>query len=104
MTTQIGTGTDTTYCAANVFTAGNYEALTDVSFYTIEPDTDYTVAIFTNFTTPPGDAAPVVWTSGTSALPGYHTISLPETVTLMPGEVFSVVLEITSRPVFTHLQ
>ncbi|KAF1074509.1 lectin like domain-containing protein [Methanogenium sp. MK-MG] len=95
-TMHIGTGTDTTYCAANVFTAGNYEALTDVSFYTIEPDTDYTVAIFTNFTTPPGDAAPVAWTSGTSALPGYHTISLPETVTLMPGEVFSVVLEITS--------
>ncbi len=95
-TRHIGTGTDTTYFAANVFTAGNYEALTDVSFYTIEPDTDYTVAIFTNFTTPPDDAAPVAWTSGTSALPGYHTITLPDSVNLMPGEIFSVVLEITS--------
>ncbi len=95
-TGSLGTGTDTTFYGANVFTADNYEELTDVSFYTREPGTEYTVAIFTNFTTPPGDAAPVVWTSGTADLPGYHTISLPESVSLMPGEVFSVVLEVTS--------
>lgn len=91
-----GTGTDTTYYAANVFTAEGYESLTDVSFYTIESEAEYTVAIFTNVTTPPGDGAPVVRTSGTCDLPGYHTVSLPETVPLMPGEVFSVVLEVTN--------
>ncbi|WFN33910.1 lectin like domain-containing protein [Methanogenium sp. S4BF] len=100
-TTNIGTGTSTTLYAGNVFTADGYEALTDVSFYTREPETDYTVAIFTNFTTPPGDAAPVTWTSGTADLPGYHTIPLPDSVPLMPGEVFSVVLEISS-PTDTH--
>ncbi|WP_165076711.1 lectin like domain-containing protein, partial [Methanogenium sp. MK-MG] len=100
-TTSIGTGTSTTFYGANVFTADRYEALTDVSFYTREPETDYTVAIFTDFTTPPGDAAPVAWTSGTADLPGYHTITLPDSVTLMPGEVFSVVLEVSS-PTDTH--
>ncbi|MDE4908235.1 lectin like domain-containing protein [Methanogenium marinum] len=100
-TKSIGTGTESTFYGANVFTADNYEALTDVSFYTREPETDYSIAVFTNFTTPPGDAAPVTWTSGTSALPGYHTISLPKTVLLMPGEVFSVVLEVSS-PTSVH--
>ncbi len=95
-TTNIGTGTSTTYYGANVFTANSYEALTDVSFYTCEPGVDYTVAIFTSFTTPPGDAAPVTWTSGTADLPGYHTITLPDSVSLMPGEVFSAILEISS--------
>ncbi|WFN33911.1 lectin like domain-containing protein [Methanogenium sp. S4BF] len=100
-TTSIGTGASTTFYGANVFTADRYEALTDVSFYTREPETDYTVAIFTNFNTPVGDAAPVAWTNGTCALPGYHTISLPKAVTLLPGEVFSVVLEVFS-PTDTH--
>ena len=95
-TTAIGDGDDTTFYGANVFTADRYEALTDVSFYTREPGTEYTVAIFTNFTTPPGDAAPVAWMSGTAALPGYHTVCLTETVPLMPGEIFSVVIEVTS--------
>ncbi|MDE4908234.1 lectin like domain-containing protein [Methanogenium marinum] len=96
-TNSIGTDDpSTTLYGANVFTADTYEELTDVSFYTREPEAEYTVAIFTNFTTPPGDAAPVAWTSGTCALPGYHTITLPDTVPLMPGEIFSVVLEITS--------
>ncbi len=95
-TGSIGTGTSTTFYGANVFTADTYEELTDVSIYTCEPETDYTVAIFTNFTTPPGDAAPVAWTSGTADLPGYHTISLPDSVSLMPGEVFSVILEVSS--------
>ncbi|WFN33909.1 lectin like domain-containing protein [Methanogenium sp. S4BF] len=95
-TTSAGTGTGEAgpLYAANVFTADGYEALTEVSFYTREPDTAYTAAIFTNFTTPPGDSAPVAWTSGTCALPGYHTITLPEPAVLTPGEVFSVVLEI----------
>ncbi|WP_062399666.1 lectin like domain-containing protein [Methanogenium cariaci] len=103
-TMEIGTGTDTTAYAANVFTADNYEELTDVSFYTPpEPGgTDYTVAIFANFTTPPGDAAPVAWASGTSALPGYHTISLPKTVPLVPGEEFSVVMKVTTPPTFNY--
>ena len=100
-TDTIGTGTATTIYAANVFTAEDYEALIGVSFYTIEPGTDYTVAVFTDFTTPPGDAAPVAWTSGTTALPGYHTCSLPTAVPLMPGEDFTVVLRIDA-PTETH--
>ena len=93
-TTSCGTGDAGPIYGANVFTAYDYEALTDVSFYTREPETAYTVAIFTDFTTPPGDDAPVAWTRGTCALPGYHTIPLPESVTLRPGESFSVVLAI----------
>ena len=93
-TTSAGTASEDPLYGANVFTADGYEALTDVSFYTRGPEAGYTVAIFTNFTTPPGDAAPAAWTSGTCTLPGYHTISLPEAVPLTPGEVFSVVLAI----------
>ncbi|WAI02273.1 lectin like domain-containing protein [Methanogenium organophilum] len=93
-TTSAGTESEGPLYGANVFTADGYEALTDVSFYTRGPGAGYTVAIFTNFTTPPGDDAPVAWTAGTCTLPGYHTISLPEAVPLTPGEVFSVVLAI----------
>ncbi|NLO77535.1 MAG: PGF-pre-PGF domain-containing protein [Methanomicrobiales archaeon] len=94
--TGIGTGSTTTCYGANVFTAESYEGLTDVSFYTWEPEVEYTVSIFTNFTTPPGDNAPVTWTSGTCALPGYHTVSLSNSVPLMQGEMFSVVIKISS--------
>lgn len=93
-TTSAGTEKAGPLYGANVFTAEDYESLTEVSFYTREPDTAYTVAIFTDFTTPPGDTAPVTWTSGTCSLPGYHTISLPEGVFLWPGEDFSVVLSL----------
>ncbi|WAI02274.1 lectin like domain-containing protein [Methanogenium organophilum] len=95
-TTSIGTGTSAPICGANIFTADRYEALTDVSFYTREPETHYAVAIYTNFTIAPGDRPPVTWTTGTCSLPGFHTISLPESVPLMPGEVFSVILEVVS--------
>lgn len=91
-----GTGSTTTYHGANVFTADTYERLTDVSFYTLEPGAEYTVSIFANFTTPPCDDTPIAWISGTCALPGYHTITLPETVILKPGDVFSVVLKVTN--------
>ncbi|WP_245619197.1 lectin like domain-containing protein [Methanogenium cariaci] len=36
-TASIGTGTDTTFYGANVFSAERYEELTNVSFYTREP-------------------------------------------------------------------
>ncbi|KAF1077498.1 lectin like domain-containing protein [Methanogenium sp. MK-MG] len=95
-TTSIGTGAAGPVMGANVFTADRYEEITDVSFYTREPETEYVAAIFTDFTTPPGDAAPVAWTYGTADMPGYHTVTLPETVPLIPGEIFSVVLMVVS--------
>lgn len=38
----------------------------------------------------------VTWITGTCTMPGYHTISLPDAVSLVPGEVFSVVLKVSS--------
>jgi len=96
-TASIGTGDTTTLYGANVFTADGYEDLRSVSFYTREPGTDYVVAVFRAIDTPPGNASgPVTWISGTAALPGYHTIPLPEAVSLSPGRTFSVVLKVAA--------
>ncbi|MDD4253917.1 MAG: lectin like domain-containing protein [Methanofollis sp.] len=94
-TTSIGTSSSTTLYGANVFTADGYEDLRSVSFYTREPGTDYVVAVFRDIDEPPGNASgPVAWVNGTADLPGYHTIPLPEAVSLAPGQTFSVVLKV----------
>ncbi len=90
-------GISTTIYGANVFTADGYEDLRAVSFYTIEPGTEYVAAIFRDIDTPPGSAAgPVTWVSGTTDLSGYHTIPLPKAVSLSPDQTFSVVLKVTA--------
>ncbi|WP_067048508.1 lectin like domain-containing protein [Methanofollis ethanolicus] len=94
-TESIGAGSFTTLYGANVFTADSYEDLRSVSFSTREPDTEYVVAIFCDIDSPPGNASgPATWVSGTADLPGYHTVPLPESVALTPGQTFSVVLKV----------
>lgn len=88
---------DTTCYGANVFTADAYEDLRAVSFYTSEPGTEYVVAIFRDIDTPPGNATgPVTWVSGTTAMPGYHTVPLTDAVALSPDQTFSVMLKVTA--------
>ncbi len=95
-TSRIGY-TNTTCYGANVFTADSDEDLRAVSFYTTEPGTEYVAAVFRDIDTPPGnDAGPVAWVSGSADLPGYHTIPLLESVSLSPGQTFSVVLKVTA--------
>lgn len=94
-TTSMGIESSTTLYGANVFTAADYEDLRSVSFSTREPGTEYVVAVFRDIDTPPGNASgPATWVSGTADLPGYHTVSLPESVALTPGQTFSVVLKV----------
>ncbi len=95
-TNSIGTSVNTLMMGANVFTAERYEEVTDVSFYTREPGTQYAAVVFTGTAPPAADDIPVTWTTGTINLPGYHTVSFPETVPLTPGESFSVILMVYS--------
>ncbi|MDD3111869.1 MAG: lectin like domain-containing protein [Methanofollis liminatans] len=101
-TENVGAVGSTTIYGANVFTAGDYEDLQAAGFYTREPGTDYTISVLRSINTPTGAIpVPVARVSGTAALPGYHTVPLPDPVFLSPGQTFSVVLEVDA-PTDTH--
>ncbi|WP_211530393.1 lectin like domain-containing protein [Methanocalculus chunghsingensis] len=79
---------------ANIFTATGDETITAVSFYTPAMNSSYQISVYTN----PGDGpigagAPASTTTGTIAIPGYHTIDIPP-AELSEGEQFSVVVRL----------
>ncbi|MBE6801400.1 MAG: hypothetical protein E7530_00765 [Ruminococcaceae bacterium] len=83
---------------SNVFKAKNYEAITDVATYTLQPDTDVTVSIYTGLPedyTSPVEGDLVATHSLRIKNGGYHTIHLPQEVLLEPGMIFSVVLKVS---------
>jgi C1A family cysteine protease len=81
--------------AANVFTAGNQEALTAFGFYALTPGTEYQAYIYRNPTSGPiNPSGPVSQISGTIAIPGYHTIPLTTPVDLETGDRFSIVIRV----------
>ena len=87
---------------ANIFTAVNEESLNAVSFYTPAPGSGYTIRIYLNPSTGPVDpSGPVATTTGTIADPGYHTVQLDPSVTLQPGDTFSVVVTLNT-PGYTY--
>ena len=82
---------------ANIFTANASENLTAVSFYTLSLNAPYEVYIYTDPANGPINASGyAAHTTGTIALPGYHTISLNSGVSLHAGQKFSVVVKFTS--------
>jgi C1A family cysteine protease len=100
-TTAFGYLTDTAW-AANVFTAENQESLTSFGFYALAPNTEYQAFIYKSPTSGPiNPSGPVSQTSGTIAIPGFHTIILPTPVELSEGERFSIVIRV-STPDYTY--
>ncbi|HQC13137.1 MAG TPA: S8 family serine peptidase, partial [Methanoregulaceae archaeon] len=74
-TTGVGTGSSTTYWGANVFTATRLEMLQAVGTYASSPNTEYWIYIYRNPTSGPiNPAGYECYTTGTIAIPGYHTI------------------------------
>ncbi len=81
---------------ANVFQAQGYESITDVSFFTLQPDVNYKAEIYKGYglrnANPTGSGTPLFTATGKSETVGYHTISLDTPLKLDKGEEFSVVL------------
>ena len=89
---RIGYNSDTAW-AANVFTANSQEAISAVGLFTDQVNTAYQIFIYTNPTQGPiSSAGPVSTIQGTIGIPGYHTITLPTSVTVNAGEKFSIVV------------
>lgn len=82
---------------ANVFTADNdsVQELKAVSFYTLTDKQAYNIKIYKNVSgSSPvkGTLVKECTTNGTAQFSGYHTVTLPESCTINPGEKFSVVI------------
>jgi C1A family cysteine protease len=95
-TSDFGEGS-TSEWGANVFTANSSEDLSAVSFYTHSLSAPYEVYVYTDPTSGPINASGyVAHVTGALDFPGYHTIPLASSVSLRPGEKFSVVVKFTS--------
>ncbi len=92
-------GASTAY-TANIFTAAGYEKLEAVSVRTLQHGMSAQVEIYTGL---PGTASPTAgvkaYASAPSALTytGYHTLELGQAVNLKPGELYSVVVTLSSN-------
>lgn len=89
-----------TITTANVFIAEGNEKIDTVSFFTTSGTTiDVTVSIYKNipdsYTNPTQGTLAASFTS-VSDFTGYHTVDVPETVTVTPGERFSVCVRLHS--------
>lgn len=81
---------------ANVYAAEGNETLRAVGIYTGATGAGYTVRVYRNPSPAPSGGTPVATVSGTATYAGYHTIPLPATVALAPGDVFSICVAITN--------
>ncbi len=85
---------------ANVYTAQYEELLSAVSFYTIQEDVSYTIYVFCGVdpsVSPTGGLFPAATVSGAFKNAGYHTVSLPEELSLSPGMKYTIAIELTSQ-------
>ena len=85
---------------ANVFTAEKNEAISSVSFYTMQDNVSYEISVYKNVTcgkdspTADGEMFPVV-TYGKAQYKGYHKIPLEQAVPVSKDETFSIVIRMT---------
>ena len=85
----------------NVFVSRGHEDLKAVSFYTTQTDLKYTVNVYSDVAVSSGSpikGAKVTAAAVSGSLPyaGYHTVALASPVELTPGEVYSVVVTLSS--------
>jgi len=93
--TAITSSDSSTIRVANIFTAnaGYHQKLKAVSLYTVTDNQPYTIKIYQNVTAgKPTSGKLAVTISGKQDYQGYHTVSLPDAVSLKAGERFSVVI------------
>ena len=90
---------------ANVFRARDYEVISDVATYTMQPDMNLTISIYKDLTddyvNPTQGTLAASWQT-TLERSGYHTIDVPTGVFLEPGTIFSVVIQMqndTEKPI-----
>lgn len=89
----------TTAWFSNVFTAQDANSqVSAVSFYTLALDSTYDIYVYTEMPTPgdPRSGTLASSQSGSSAYAGYHTIPLTTKVPLSNGQVFTIVVRITT--------
>jgi C1A family cysteine protease len=87
----------TTAWFANMFeAAATTNSIKAVSFYTMEPNTSYTVYVYNNAVAGQPRSGKLVATSqGSITYAGYHTVKLPTPATVTPGKLFSVVIQVS---------
>ena len=93
---------------ANVYYSNENEVLEAVSFYAVDVDTYYEIAVCTNFSSPKDfNKDREVLASGTLKNAGYYTIDLDETVELYPGSKFAIIMYISTpnatRPIAVEM-
>ena len=82
---------------SNVFTANTTNPLKAASFYLLAPNSTYNVSIYLNPQNgDPTSGVLAYWKNGVIDTPGYKTISFDNYVPLNLGQIFSVVVKITS--------
>lgn len=83
---------------SNVFTAKDYEVISDVATYVCNPNTDLTISIYTelpsNYTNPAQGTLAATWSTHIDR-EGYHTLPVPEgnEIPLEPDMIYSVVIQ-----------
>lgn len=83
-------------CFANIFTAGAYEAVNSVAFYTTAPDQPCEIKIYTGCAGSPVSGKLAKTALVTLKAPGYNTVELDAPVKVVKGEKFSVVVKTLS--------
>ena len=89
----MGFGKEEAYFA-NVYTAGESEALEAVSFYATGEDTEFEVYIVKNFEDENSLKNREFLVSGSTQYAGYYTVELPDAVRLADNTKFAVVVKI----------
>ena len=84
---------------ANIFTAEETEEVSAVAFYTVEPDAEYEITVYTGLTSSSNPTSGVASkaTVDSEKYKGYHTIKLDEPVKVEEGQKFSVVVKLTNQ-------
>ncbi|WP_052566999.1 lectin like domain-containing protein [Candidatus Magnetobacterium casense] len=87
-TSSIGYNSETGWFA-NIFTSNGDELLSAVAFYTMSPNSSYTIYVYK-------DTTLMTTQDGSIPYAGYHTIKITQPVGLNAGQKFSVVVKLTT--------
>lgn len=88
--------------AANIFTATEDGAIDAVGFYAVEPDENYTIAVYSGCSesNPTSGTKCSEQTGRTDSYAGYYTYKLTENVPIKKGQRFSVVMKLSARGMY----
>ncbi len=84
------------YLLANVFEAGQTETISAVGFFTDQPSEAWQISVYaleSGFTNPE-DGALVEQFEGVAEFKGFHTVPLPQSYAVKPGQIYSVVIRL----------